>query len=247
MERSKNGEAKERPLKGLFYSMDDYPLQVYNVFISELFDEACIILEMDKKFMLDNNLLIFDNDGIVLFKFVRLRLHADGELLMDFVEGTVKQFYFRFVSKVLNNAPRLNNLVFKYRYLMDKIKGKFNGALVADYIKMIELELKKLSPYGSDNTSRKYIINCEKYIKNNILCKHHNYTYAIQFYYDKRFIRFNLCCLKGADIDEDKSRFGEVDIICTGLIEDNNDIHTLLINLFYNGDIDEKFQLQWEE
>jgi hypothetical protein len=238
--RSKNGEAKVRPLNGLRFRTNDAPLVVYSNFVMDLTNEICDLFPaLDKKTMMERNAIIFDDDSLILFRLIRFRLNGSEDLVCDFVHGTVEQWQFPLIEIALNRAKSINDILFRYHVIMDKIKGKFDNEITMAYINRIEKDIDNMTITSS--RTKRYILNTKKY--KNAIFGSDRYLYVIEFYMNKG-LRFSISSVFGSVPDNDGSilRFNDIDVLYNGIIKDPTDIHVFLVNLFYHGEIDDVFR-----
>jgi hypothetical protein len=238
LNRSPNGEKQQRPVKGLRYGIYDYPLLVYSKFIGGLTSELCDILDLkdNKELYISNDAVIFTNDSVILFKFVRFRI-INESMQMDLVYGHAKDQHFDLLMDILSKADDIKQILFRYIFIINRAVGRFNPNITAKYIEFIEKGVKDLSI--NNPVSQRFLINCEHY-KDDVILKHKNYALSIQFYLKNNMLCYDISYLYGASSDEDGKviKFREITTIDKNALIKPDFLHAFLLNLYFYGDID---------
>lgn len=214
------------------------PLASFNNFIIVICNQLSEIYGYD---LTKNNDIIFDNDSINLFGYIKITKDLVNDIKI-FVKKPITHSNKNIINITLSNYKELCSIYYRYAFIFNDISNNFDASVTTAYINSI---LKDIETNNYENKT--YFIpfrhKIAEEIKDNETLKnlYNKFSYGLQIKKLSKNYRYNIIRLISSDLDEAKCieniRPLEIDIIVSGYINGDK-VSEFFKNLMFYGKID---------
>lgn len=220
------------------YEKIESPLASFNNFIVTLCEQLSEIYNCD---LTKTSNIIFDNDSINLFGYVKITKDVADELKICFKQP-LNTKTFDIIKTTVENFSKINFIFFRYMFILNDISKNYDSTVSLNYIKSIITDLK-----NNNFEDKLYFIPFRHKIANDIEDNHtlenlyNKFSYGISFSEStNKSLKYSITRLISSDLDESKCianiRPLEIDKIVTGYVLNEN-IENFLKQLMIYGNL----------
>ena len=220
------------------YQQIESPLASFNNFILTISEQLSEIYEYN---LAKNNDIIFDNDSINLFGYIKFQKDKNNKIQL-YIKKAISSNNLNIIEKTISNYTKLCSIFYRYLFIFNDISNNFDSSITTEYINSI---LKDIETNNFEN--KLYFIpfryKIANEIKDNETLKnlYNKFSYGLQIKKSLKNYNYNIIRLISSDLDESKCianiRPLEIDNIITGYIKKDN-IVEFFKNLMFYGKID---------
>ncbi len=226
-------------MQNQIYTEVDSPMALFNNFMVAIGEQLSEIYEYD---LFKNNDIIFDNDSILLFGYIKLCKNTSDELQLLIKKPIVLKL-IKQVKLTIDNFRKLEDIYCQYMTIFNDISKNYDSSITERYITIIFADLCR------NNISKKvYFIPHRHKIANEIqdndtLANLYNkFAYGLTFHELKTpgLYKYSIIRMIASDLNESKCianiRPLEIDTVITGklTLKESKDF---LTDLMYYGKI----------
>lgn len=220
------------------YQQIESPLASFNNFIITLCDKISNIYGYD---LSKNNDIIFTNDSIILFNYIKLSKDNINKIKIE-IKKPISFDNILIIKETLDNYNTLSSIYYNYIFILNDISKKYDSSVALSYINSIIQDI-----ISNNFENRTYFIPYRYKIANDIkdnetLANLYNkFSYGLQISKSSKNYKYKIIRLISSDLDESKCianiRPLEIDTIVKGYFLKDK-IEEFLKNLMFYGQID---------
>lgn len=223
----------------------DSPLSAFNNILVQIGNELNNVYGIDV--FATNNCLFLDS-SMLLFNCIKI-LKVDDKICLKF-SGYVSEKNIKYIRITLDKFRTLKTIFNKYLFIMNDVRKNYDDSVSVEYINSIIDDI-----YNDPNVHRKiYLVplknkifeNYDKTFDKPVLDKTLEivllrYSYIITFVNNGPvYVKYSLIRVLSSDLSESNSienlRFLEKEVIKSGMLKKDDDLHTFLVKLLIYGE-----------